>query len=252
MKNNPGATLLTKNRLGEITEKDIADQHYLEVVKAFARLSYESTYVINYSNMSFEYVSDNPLFLCGNTAEEVMQMGYEFYFRHVPAPDLEMLSILNDAGFDFYAQLPQNEKKNYSISYDFHLVTKAGKEILINHRLTPLFLTTEGKIWKSMCVVSLSSQQTAGNVCIYKHGSNDRWKLNLETKIWHKFTKPELTDRETEVLRMHAQGFSISQIAEKIFVAPDTIKYYRRRIFERLEVANIADALAHAVNNRLL
>ncbi|MFB6454128.1 response regulator transcription factor [Chitinophaga sp. Hz27] len=252
MKNAPTSSLLTKNKLGEITNTDQQEQHYLEVIKAFARLSYESIYLIDYSNISFEYVSDNPLFLCGNTAEEVLQMGYEFYFRHVPEKDLAILSILNEAGFDFYAQLPENERKLYCISYDFHLVHKDGKEILVNHKLTPLFLTPEGKVWKSMCMVSLSHQQTAGNVCIYKQGSKEIWKLNLETKIWTKSTKPTLTERELEVLRMHAQGYSIQQIAEKIFVAPDTIKYYRRRIFERLEVSNIADALANAVNNKLL
>lgn len=252
MKINPGNTLLTKNRLGKISEHDHHEQHYLDVVKAFSRLSYESIYIIDYSNMSFEYVSDNPLFLCGHTADEVLQLGYDFYFRHVPAHDLELLSILNDAGFDFYAALPDKERKHYSISYDFHLISKAGKQILVNHRLTPLFLTTEGKIWKSMCVVSLSSQQKSGNVRIFKQGSNDIWKLNLDTKKWIKSAKPALTDRELEVLRMYAQGLSINQIAEKIFVAPDTIKYYRRRIFERLEVTNIADALAQAVNNRLV
>ncbi|MCW3465120.1 response regulator transcription factor [Chitinophaga nivalis] len=252
MKNRPGHALLTKNRPDNITDNDLSGQHYLDVVKAFARLSYESIYIIDYSNMSFEYVSDNPLFLCGHTADEVMQLGYEFYFQHVPPQDLEMLSTINDAGFDFYAQLPEPEKKQYSISYDFQLVTKAGKQILVNHRLTPLFLTTEGKIWKSMCLVSLSSQQYPGNVRIFKQGSNDIWQLNLQTKKWSKNGKPVLTDRELEVLRMYAQGLSINQIAEKIFVVPDTVKYYRRKIFERLEVGSIADALAQAVNNRMM
>lgn len=57
------------------------------------------------------------------------------------------------------------------------------------------------------------------------------------------------------VFRQHIHYLQVAilnQIAEKIFVAPDTIKYYRRPIFERLEVTNIADALAQAVNNRLV
>ncbi|WP_449384859.1 hypothetical protein [Chitinophaga eiseniae] len=33
---------------------------------------------------------------------------------------------------------------------------------------------------------------------------------------------------------------------------PNTVKYYRRKIFERLEVGSIADALAQAVNNRMI
>lgn len=96
---NAASNLLTKNKLGQVPAASQPDQHYLEVVKAFSRLTYESVYVIDYSDMSFEYVSVNPLFLCGYSAEEVLQMGYEFYFRHVPEKDLELLSILNEAGY---------------------------------------------------------------------------------------------------------------------------------------------------------
>ncbi|MDF2191256.1 helix-turn-helix transcriptional regulator [Paraflavitalea sp. CAU 1676] len=249
MKHNAGSSLLTTNKLGDVTE---TNQHYLEAIKAFARLSYESIYVIDYKDMSFEYVSDNPLFLCGYSAAEVLQLGYEFYFRQVPAQDLELLSQLNEAGFDFYAQLPVNERTLYSITYDFHLTHKNGKQILINHKLTPLFLTPEGKMWKSMCIVSLSRQQAAGNVSIHRQGSNEVWDLVIGKKVWRKSVKPSLTERELEVLRMHAQGYSIDQIAEKLFVAPDTVKYYRRRIFERLEVSNVMDALSLAVASKLI
>ncbi|UPK72441.1 helix-turn-helix domain-containing protein [Chitinophaga filiformis] len=252
MKEEPRSGLLTKNKLGEIQPPDRGEQHYLEVVKAFARLTYESVYLIDYTNLSFEYVSDNPLFLCGYTAEEVLQLGYEFYFRHVPEKDLELLNLINEAGFDFYAGVPVDERKLYSITYDFHLIHKDGKHILINHKLTPLFLTQDGRLWKSMCIVSLSHHQSPGNVRIYKQGSAEMWELVAGKKIWRKSEKPTLSERETEVLRLHAQGLSINQIAEKIFVAPDTVKYYRRRIFERLEVNNIVEALSYAVNSKLL
>ncbi len=55
-----------------------------------------------------------------------------------------------------------------------------------------------------------------------------------------------------EILHLHAQGLTINQIAEKIFVSPDTVKYYRRRIFDRLNVSNIAEALAYAVNSKMI
>lgn len=252
MKDKPTSTLLTTNKLGEIKEPNQQEQHYLEVVKAFARLTYESVYVIDYTNLSFEYVSDNPLFLCGHSAEEVLQLGYEFYFRHVPEKDLALLTLINEAGFDFYANVPASERKLYSITYDFHLIHKDGKHILINHKLTPLFLIQDGRMWKSMCIVSLSHHQSAGNIRIYKQGSGEMWELEVGKKIWRKSEKPVLTERETAVLRLHAQGLSIQQIAEKLFVAPDTVKYYRRRIFERLEVANIVEALSYAVNSKLL
>lgn len=250
MKNS---TLLTKNKVGTITAEDQKQvDDYLETARAFARITYSSVYVIDYATLSFDYVSENPLFLSGFTPEEVMQMGYEFYFKCVPENDLRLLEILNEEGFDFFEKLPAGEKKQYHISYDFHLVNAEGKAVLINHKLTPLFLTSEGRMWKAMCVVSLSYRQEAGNVTIYKQGSNELWTLDTSLRIWRRSVKASLTEKEMDVLRLYAQGYTIGQIAEKLFVAPDTVKYYRRRIFDNFGVSSIVEALSYAVNSKLI
>lgn len=245
--------LLAKNNVRNISDEDrLLQKDYLEAVKSFARLTYESVYVIDYEKMTFEYVSENPLFLAGYSPEEVLNLGYEFYFKNVPEDDLELLNLINNAGFDFFEKLPAEEKKQYSITYDFHLKKKDGKLVLIHHKLTPLFLTSEGKMWKSMCIVSISHHKNAGNICIYKQGSDEIWELDLASNAWRKSEKPKLTRREIEILQLHAQGLTINQIAEKIFVAPDTVKYYRRRIFERFGVSNIVEALSYAVNSKMI
>jgi DNA-binding CsgD family transcriptional regulator len=253
MKNNINSGLLTRNKIEKLSEEDhLQQQHYLDVVKSFARLTYESIYVIDYEKMAFEYVSENPLFLCGHSSEEVLNMGYDFYFKNVPESDLNLLNLINDAGFDFYKKLSGNAKKLYSITYDFNLINKDGKHILINHKLTPLFLTSDDQLWKAMCIVSISHHKNAGNVRIHKQGTDETWELNIENSVWRKSEKPKLTKREIEILRLHAQGLTISQIAEKIFVSSDTVKYYRRRIFERLSVSSITEALSYIVNNKII
>lgn len=111
MKNNITSTLLTKNKVEKISAEDLQQQDYMEAIKAFARLTYESVYVIDYEKMAFEYVSENPLFLCGYSPSEVLDLGYEFYFKNVPEKDLALLSLINEAGFDFFDKLPDEEKK---------------------------------------------------------------------------------------------------------------------------------------------
>jgi DNA-binding CsgD family transcriptional regulator len=253
MDNNDFSSLLTKNRIKPTSGEGHSQQDsYLDVIRAVSRLTYESIYVIDYEKMGFEYVSQNPLFLCGYTPEEVLLMGYAFYFKNVPGPDLELLTILNSAGFDFYDTLPPGDRMLYSITYDFHLISKDGRQLLINHKLTPLFLNAQQKIWKAICIVSLSHQKAAGNVHVYKQGSADRWELDIATSIWRKSLIVQLNERELETLRLHARGFSINEIAEKLFVVPDTIKYYRRRIFERLQVSNMAEALFYAIDSKMI
>lgn len=77
-------------------EKGELQIDYLSMVNAFSRITYETVYIIDYAIKGFEYVSENPLFLCGNSAEEVKQMGYEFYFKYVKKEDLEILLKINN------------------------------------------------------------------------------------------------------------------------------------------------------------
>lgn len=253
MKNRLNSTLLTKNKIGQVTPGSYPQEKgYLDAIRSFSRLNYESIYVIDYEKMAFEYVSENPLFLCGYTAEEVLNFGYEFYFKNVPERDLALLHLINEAGFDFFKKRSAVEKQQYTITYDFHLVNKDGRKVLINHKLTPLFLTTDGRLWKAICIVSISPHKQMGNVRIYKQGSDEVWELDELSKVWNKSEKPKLTKREIEILQLYAQGLTINEIAERLFVAADTVKYYRRRIFDRLQVSNIVEALFYAVNAKMI
>ena len=85
-----------------------------------------------------------------------------------------MLIRVNEIGFEFFNRTPLQDRKNYSISYDFNLQTGKDK-ILINHKLTPIFITSEGKIWKALCVVSLSSNVASGNILLSKTGEDSFW-----------------------------------------------------------------------------
>ncbi|TCI89978.1 response regulator transcription factor [Tenacibaculum sp. M341] len=243
----------SKNNVDEISEDDRKKAFgYLDSVKAFAKTTYKSIYIIDYEKKGFEYVSDNPLFLCGHTAEEVKEMGYSFYFNHVSESDLALLLKINTIGFDFYEEIPVENRKNYTISYDFHLKNNEGKEILINQKLTPLFLTKEGKIWKALCIISLSSEQTSGNIKIFNTGDDKVYKYNLEKSFWETTEKIKLTSREKEILRFSIRGFAINEIAKVLFVSPDTIKFHRRKLFEKLGVVNISEAISYATNNQLI
>ncbi|MBT0550933.1 response regulator transcription factor [Riemerella anatipestifer] len=242
-----------RNTFYHLSDNDLEQlKDYISVVDAFARLSYKSIYVIDYQNQSFEYVSNNPLFLCGLSSQEVKELGYAFYFRNVKKEDLELLMKINEVGFSFYERIPIEERKLYTISYDFHLINERNKPVLVNHKLTPIFLNEKGKIWKAMCLVALSSNQTEGNIIISKQGSEDFWKFNLDTNIWEKEQKVKLSEREFNILELSARGFTINEIAEKIFVSSDTVKFHRRKIFDKFNVQSISEALSYAKINKLI
>lgn len=240
-----------KNIAKNIFDKDLKQtENYLEPIKAFSRTTYKSVYVIDYQKEGFEYVSENPLFLCGHTAEEVKEMGYEFYFKYVIEKDLDLLLKINTVGFDFYDKLPQEKRKDYNISYDFHLKNQDGKTILINQKLTPLFLTSDGKLWKAICIVSLSTNKNSGNIVV--SGKGEVFKYDLPENVWRTSEKIKLSEREKEIINFSTRGYTIAEIADAIFVSPDTVKFHRRNLFEKLDVSNISDAIMFTISNNLI
>lgn len=232
--------------------EDSQTSNYLELVRALARITNLSIFIIDYHKKGFEYVSENPMFLCGHSAKEIMEMGFSFYSRYLTKNDLDLLFKINTIGFDFYDRIPIEERKDYSLSYDIHIKNQEATHLLINQKVTPIYLTETGKIWKAMSVVSLSSKRNAGNIKIYNDKTNEVIKYNLQNGNWKTEAKIKLSIREKQILQLSAKGYAINQIAEAIYLSRDTIKFHRRNLFDKLKVQNISEAIVYASNNRLL
>lgn len=106
-------------------------------------------------------------------------------------------------------------------------------------------------MWKAFCVVSLSSKPNAGNVKI-QNKKGDTWCLNLNTSHWEKQEKIQLSDREKQIIHYSTQGYTVNDIAEKIYISPDTVKFHRKKLFEKLEVGNMSEAIALVVEYKMI
>jgi RNA polymerase sigma factor (sigma-70 family) len=224
---------------------------YLQVVDAFARTTHQCVYIIDYYKKGFLYVSDNPLFLCGQSAKEVLNSGYDFYINHVPSCELAMLLEINEAGFQFYNRIPKHDRLNYTISYDFNLIQPNRRLTLINHKLTPLVLDKEHNIWLALCVVTHSSSSKPGNISIIKKGENKRFEYNQSLKEWVVQKKIKLSPQQKRILALSIQGLSMDEIAGELGLSESTVKFHKKKLFKKLDVKNIAEALSFATNQNL-
>lgn len=225
---------------------------YVQFLDAFARSCYKSIYVIDYYKKNFLYVSDNPLFLCGMLAEKVREMGFEFYINHVPKSNLPLLLEINRAGFAFAQKVPLENRLEYTLCCDFHIRQPKGKDLLVNHKITPLCLTNDGKVWLALCTVSLSSHTQIGNIEMIRKGYTTRWKYSAETHCWKECESVVLKDYEKEVLYMSAQGYTMNEISDRMCKSLDTVKGYKRQIFEKLDVASITEALSMIMSRKMI
>lgn len=245
---------ISKNAVGGITE-----DHYntnevdslINMADTISRITYQSLYIIDYHKKNFLHVSNNPMFLNGVSADEVKEMGYMFYLNHVPEEDVEMLLEINRAGFEFYDNVPVEERLDYVISYDFHL--KLGrKKNLINHKLTPALLDGNGRIWFALCAVSLSTRTKPGHVKMSKINQPFYWEYSFESRRWSERSEIVLSEREKDVLTMSARGYTMNEIGDELCMSIDTVKFHKKKLFEKLQVKNITEALYFATSHKLL
>lgn len=63
---------------------------------------------------------------------------------------------------------------------------------------------------------------------------------------------PKLTERESEVLTLLAEGRSIREISEALFISIKTVGSHKENIFEKLEFENMAQLIKFAVKNGIV
>ncbi|RMF85534.1 MAG: PAS domain-containing protein [Planctomycetota bacterium] len=63
---------------------------------------------------------------------------------------------------------------------------------------------------------------------------------------------PPLTHQEIRVLQLVGQGLGNKEIAEKLFVAPSTVRSHLKTLYRKLNLKSRAEAVSYAVRNHLV
>ncbi|HEY7168836.1 MAG TPA: response regulator transcription factor [Candidatus Binatia bacterium] len=61
-----------------------------------------------------------------------------------------------------------------------------------------------------------------------------------------------LSDREYQVMRMVASGKTIKEIAKELYVSASTVRTYRARIFEKMNMKNAVELARYALQHKLI
>lgn len=62
----------------------------------------------------------------------------------------------------------------------------------------------------------------------------------------------ELSEREEEVLKLTAEGYTSAEISEKLSISPKTVDTYRSRVMEKLNLAHRSELVRYALKHGFL
>lgn len=63
---------------------------------------------------------------------------------------------------------------------------------------------------------------------------------------------PALTERETEILQLVAEGYCNREIAKILFISIKTVENHRSKIMEKMNFRNIADLIKYAISKGII
>lgn len=63
---------------------------------------------------------------------------------------------------------------------------------------------------------------------------------------------PSLTKREKEILRLIAEGFSSTDIADKLFLSQLTVETHRRNIIQKFQTTNMFSVIKLAIEHKII
>jgi DNA-binding CsgD family transcriptional regulator len=73
------------------------------------------------------------------------------------------------------------------------------------------------------------------------------YNLNMTSSV-----NNELSERELDILRLVATGLSNKEIAQKLYISPNTVKVHLRNIFTKIGVLSRTEAALYAINHGLV
>jgi DNA-binding NarL/FixJ family response regulator len=64
--------------------------------------------------------------------------------------------------------------------------------------------------------------------------------------------KETLSGRETEILKLVAEGASNKEISEKLFISIRTVESHKNHIMQKLELKSVVDLVKYAIRNKII
>ncbi len=92
----------------------------------------------------------------------------------------------------------------------------------------------------------------AGRVYLCQATANDMMESVRKARSGDITVRSPLGDREGQVLRLIADGYSSKEIARNLHIAPSTVEVHRRNIMRKVGLHKVADLTRYAIRNQMV
>lgn len=208
------------------------------VIDTFSRVLQHNIYIVDWQSQRVVQSSELSYFRFG---VKVGAISLDELKNYILPADLEKYRLMQDA----YAQAFEHASPDTVVSSG--LTAKiGGNQVFLHVHAYPVDFFPDGLVRTVMFMVTTSVQGN-NQTALWYDGVN-MYHYNYDVRRWEKNTYfKKLTNSESTMLLFSRLGFSINEIAEKMFRSVETVKLYRRNVFRKYNVENITQAIQMAI-----
>jgi PAS domain S-box-containing protein len=193
-------------------------------------------FVIDFKSLEYTWHNGQYYDILGYEDDEIFMDTFEFADHYFHPDDR---SIVRDR-IDYF-----KDKKNNEWSGVYRIRHKKGHWVWLYCRVKVLSRDEEGNARQLLGVIidAFENFQTINKIVIH---------MKERLKNGHSDHIDKLTKREIEIIYHIARGLTYTEIAEKLFISPETVNKHRKNILHKLKLNNIAALSSFASNNGLV
>lgn len=231
----------------------LTDEHLrniLNVIDAIARTSGLSCFVIDFDDHCILYRSEYLIYVNEASYKDKQRECTNPYWELISDDTLNKLVSIRNNYLTLNYELPRKEYQQHVCTIDYPIVV-GGNEIYINQRFTPLILHEKNIAKIGLFIVENSTQKSFESFIITPSGK--RWRFDIEKEQYIGFELGRaLSLVEKAILQRARKGMTSEEIAADLYVSINTVKTHRLRIFQKLGVHSLQEALSVVGNYKLL
>lgn len=175
--------------------------------------------------------------------EKCKQTGYEVVLMDINMPVISGI----EASRDIKSYSPETKIIVVSMLTDYVTVAKALKAGVDGYVLKN---SNADELIKAMVTVLKGETYLSDQVSMVLRSESPEKKITGENYI--RFTENLVSPRETQILKLIAEGYTDTGIAEVLSISPKTVNTHRKNLLAKLQLPNTAALVRFAVENGLI
>lgn len=224
-------------------------EHMYDILDATVRLTNACMFVIDFSKNELVYRSKNLIFVDEATMKDFQRDCPNPYWSLIVEDDFDILVKTRKAYYEVVDKFSHEDKLNHTVVTDYRIMLR-NRPFTITQKFSPLAIREDGSLWLGLFLITHSPNKKCEHIALF--GKNFRYVYDFNCRRFVTFMENmNLTKMEKAILSMSAKGLTTEQIAEELCRSVNTIKTHKKRLFKKLHVQSIAEALTFVSNYNL-